>query len=184
MNKLNQYKKHTKFTVFNYIRYLKHKYRLGKLGKKVFIDSDVSLLRFPKNIFVGDNVYLKKGSNICSCNREAKIIIGSRTTIGFYTFIYSSEYIKIGNDCSIAPFVYIVDSDHKSLKNIKINQQDNITSKIIIGNDVWIGTGAKILKGVRIGDGAIISAGSVVNKNVKENSIVGRVPAKIISYRK
>ena len=78
----------------------------------------------------------------------------------------------------------MVDSNHQTKKNKLINQQENISKKIIIGNDVWIGAGAKILMGTTIGDGAVISSGSVVNKDVDPYSIVGGVPAKIISIRK
>lgn len=179
----DQLRNNTKITLLNIIRRLKQSFRLGKLGKNVFIDKNVFLLRFPKNIYINDDVFLKSGANICACNSSAKIYIGSRTTIGFYTFIYASEKITIGNDCSIAPFVYIVDSDHKTKRSLKLNQQSNITSKITIGDDVWIGTGSKILKGVNIGNGAIIAAGSVVNKDVEPYSIVGGIPIKTISYR-
>ena len=55
-----------------------------------------------------------------------------------------------------------------------------MTKPIKIGNHVWIGINATILKGVTIGDGAIIAAGAVVNKDVEENSLVGGVPAKVI----
>lgn len=158
--------------------------RLGMLGHKVFIDSDVSLLRYPKNIEIGDHVVLKKGANICSCNEKALIKIGSRTTVGFYTFIYASAGISIGNDCLLAPFVYIVDSDHNISKNELINRQDNNKKGVVIEDDVWIATGAKILKGVTIGKGAVIAAGSVVTNDVEPYSIVGGIPAKKISERK
>ena len=55
---------------------------------------------------------------------------------------------------------------------------------VIIGNDVWIGCSSQILAGVKIGDGAIIAAGSLINKDVESYSIVGGVPAKLIGYRK
>ena len=55
---------------------------------------------------------------------------------------------------------------------------------IIIENDVWIGCSSQILAGVKIGEGAIIAAGSLVNKDVESYSIVGGVPAKLISFRK
>ena len=54
---------------------------------------------------------------------------------------------------------------------------------VLIGNDVWIGYGATILAGVKIGDGAIIAAGAVVNKDVEPYEIVGGVPAKRINMR-
>ena len=54
---------------------------------------------------------------------------------------------------------------------------------VIISEDVWVGTGAIILKGVNIGRGAIVAAGAIVNKNVPPYAIVGGIPAKIIKYR-
>ena len=180
----SQLRKHIKFSFRNRLRSIIHSRRLGKLGLNVFIDKDVSLLRFPENIFIQNEVILKKGANICACNKEAKISIGERTTVGFYTFIYASENIEIGKDCLIAPFVYIVDSDHSIEPDQNINVQPNITSTIKIGDDVWIATGAKILKGVSIGKGAIIAAGAVVKNNVPPYSIVGGMPAKIIGNRK
>ena len=55
--------------------------------------------------------------------------------------------------------------------------------RVRVGNDVWIGAGSIILDGVSIGDGAIIAAGAVVNKDVPPYAIVGGVPARIIRYR-
>lgn len=64
---------------------------------------------------------------------------------------------------------------------VKDNQQRQ--AKIKIGDDVWVGANVTILKGVEIGQGAIIAAGSVVNKSVEPFSIVGGVPAKKIAER-
>ena len=84
----------------------------------------------------------------------------------------------------IAPFVYIVDSNHEIAKGKLINQQVNKTAPIEIGNDVWISTGAKILKGIKIGNGAVIAAGAVVTQDVSPYSIYGGIPAKKIGERK
>jgi acetyltransferase-like isoleucine patch superfamily enzyme len=158
-------------------------FRLKKLGKSVYIDPNVKLLRYPKNISIHNEVVLKEGARICACNEQAVISIGERTTIGFHNFIYSSNKIEIGDDCLIAPFVYIVDSNHKAERNQKINLQGNISAPIKIGNDVWIASNVTILKGVTIHDGAIIAANSVVNKNVPPYEIWGGTPAKKISER-
>jgi acetyltransferase-like isoleucine patch superfamily enzyme len=181
---MNQLRKHLKFTWKNRWRLFQQKSRIGFMGKEVFIDKNVELLRFPKNISIDNYAVLKEGSRICSCNEKAKISIGKNTTIGFHTFIFASENITIGNDCLIAPFVYIVDSDHSAEKGERINLQPNITSAVSIGEDVWIGTGAKILKGTVIEDGAVIAAGAVVSGHVKSNEIFGGIPAKKISERK
>ncbi|MCB2194270.1 MAG: acyltransferase [Bacteroidetes bacterium] len=110
--------------------------------------------------------------------------MGKNTTIGFHNFIFASKSITIGDDCLIAPFVYIVDSNHQIKRNFKINQQPNEVASVNIGNDVWIASNVTILKGVNIGDGAVIAANSVVNKDVPQFKIFGGSPAKEIGERK
>lgn len=153
------------------------------IADRVSVYSGVKFLRFPGNITIGSDVVLKSGAHLCPCNEAATIEVGERTTIGFYTFIYSSSNIEIGPDCLIAPFVYIVDSDHGTRKGTPINQQENTSKPIKVGSDVWIGAHSIVLSGVAIGDGAIVAAGSVVREDVGPNTIVGGVPAKRIGVR-
>ncbi len=178
-----QLRKHLKPNFFTWWRYQKNKWRLKKVGKNVFFEVNSKIFRYPKNVEIEDNCVIKEGARICACNGSASIYIGQNTTIGYHTFIFASERIEIANDCLIAPFVYIVDSDHGIEKNIPINQQANETAAIKIEEDVWIGTGAKILKGVTIKKGSIIAAGSVVNADTVEFGIYGGTPAKKIGER-
>ena len=141
-------------------------------------------MRYPQNISLGDGMVIKSGARICACNDKAIVSIGARTTFGYHTFLFASERIEIGADCLVAPFVYLVDSDHNIERSQNINLQPNQSSPISVGNDVWIGTGAKILKGVTIGDGAVVAAGALVKDDVEPYSIVGGIPAKKISERK
>ncbi len=180
---MSQLRKHLKFSWKVRLRQWYLSRRIGYLGKNVFIDKNVELQRYPKNIFIEEDVVIKEGARICACNEQAQIKIGKRTTIGFHTFIFSSENIFIGDDCLIAPFVYIVDSNHIAKKNKNINLQGNETSPITIGNDVWIASNVTILKGVKISNGAIVAANSVVNKDIPENEIWGGSPAKKIGNR-
>ncbi len=180
---MSQLRKHLTFTWRHFLRYLWQKNRLKHLGKGVYIDKNVAFLRYPGNISIGDEVVVKEGARICSCNEQATITVGNRTTVGYHTFIFASEKIEIGNDCLIAPFVYIVDSNHQIKKDRNINEQPNETAPISIGNDVWIASHVTILKGVQIGDGAVIAANSVVNKHVPPYEIHGGSPAKKIGER-
>ena len=180
----NQLRKHLKFTLLHKIRQFTLRRKIDTLGENVFIEKNVKILRFPKNVQIGNQVVLKEGARICSCNQNAKINIGENTTFGYHSFLFSSESIEIGNNCLIAPFVYIVDSDHNIEKEKLINEQPNSTAPVKIGNDVWIGTGAKILKGVSIENGAVIAAGAIVRNDVKAYEIHGGIPAKKISDRK
>jgi acetyltransferase-like isoleucine patch superfamily enzyme len=87
--------------------------------------------------------------------------------------------LKIGNKTVIAPGVRIIDHDHDT--NPKKRHENIFPGKeIIIGENVWIGYDSTILKGVNIGDGAIVAAGSIVTKDVKSNTLVGGTPAKKI----
>jgi acetyltransferase-like isoleucine patch superfamily enzyme len=179
----SQLRKHLKFSLSHKWRALIQKKRLGFLGKKVWIDKRVEFMRFPKKISIDAEVVVKEGARICACNREANISIGKRTTVGYHTFIFASSRIEIGNDCLIAPFVYIVDSNHSIVKNKRINQQRNSSEKIVIKDDVWLGSNVTILKGVTIGEGAVIAAGSLVNKDIEPYSINAGSPSKVIGYR-
>lgn len=178
-----QLRSHLGWGVRHAIRLYWWKLRLGSCGSGVFFDDNVRILRYLKNVEIDNDVVLKEGCRICSCNDSAGIRIGKRTTIGYQTFIFASRQITIGSDCLIAPFVYIVDSDHGTDRSKKINEQPNISSPITIGDDVWIGTGARILRGVTIGNGAVIATGAIVNHNVEECQIVGGIPAKGLGYR-
>ncbi len=97
---------------------------------------------------------------------------------------HSFKSIVIGNDTLIAQHVFIIDSYHRTGRNELIRTQCGTKGAVKIGNDVWIGEGAKILKGVTVGDGAIIGAGSVVTKDVPPYCIAVGVPAKVIKERK
>ena len=178
-----QLREHLPNKIYTQILNLFYRIKGTNIDKSVIIYKGAQILRYVSNITLKKNVIVKSGAQICACNKSAKIDIGENTTIGFYTFIYSSDKIKIGNDCMVAPFVYLVDSDHQKKINQKINSQLNKTSPIIIGNDVWVGSHVVILPGVKIGNGAIIAAGSVVTKDVPENSLYGGVPAKFLKHR-
>jgi|TARA_B110000908_G_scaffold159688_1_gene202149 acetyltransferase-like isoleucine patch superfamily enzyme len=180
----SQVRKHTKVTWLHKWRRFRQSSRLGFCGHGVLFDKGVDIFRFPKNVSIHDNAMIKAGARICACNETAKVSIGKNTTFGYHSHLFASAGIEIGDNCLIAPFAYIVDSDHLIKKGELINQQGNESSPIKIGNDVWIGTGAKILKGVTIGNGAVIAAGAIVKDDVASNQIVGGIPAKVISERK
>jgi len=131
-----QLRKHLPNAFFTKVVYFFHMLRKVKLGSRVVVYVSAKLSRYPENITIGDDVVIKGGAHICVCNEGAKIEIGDRTTIGFHTFIYSSQKIIIGSDCMIAPFVYLVDSNHSSKRSDLMNLQPNVTSPIFIENDV------------------------------------------------
>lgn len=94
--------------------------------------------------------------------------------INYDSKIYCYDEISIGDDATISENVVIMDSDVHNICGT------NKTAPIEIGNHVWIGIGAIILKGVHIGDNAVIAAGSVVTHDVPSNTVVAGNPAKVI----
>jgi acetyltransferase-like isoleucine patch superfamily enzyme len=110
-------------------------------------------------------------------------------------FLNPNEKLQIGNFVSIAADVlFILGGNHQTTaistyplysKLIKLSPEQDALTKgpIVIEDEVWIGTRAIILSGVKIGKGAIIAAGSVITKDVPPYAIVGGNPAKIIKYR-
>lgn len=95
-----------------------------------------------------------------------------------YGGLIIKEGVRIGKGCTF------ITSDHLfAQKDIPIYKQGVEGDKIIIMENVWIGANATILKGVKIGEGAIIAAGAVVKDDVPDNTIVGGIPAKPIKYR-
>lgn len=106
----------------------------------------------------------------------------------------NSSHLKIGNFCSIAPeVIFIPGSDHNTTSistfpfRVKcmgaLEGEAICKGDIVVEDDVWIGCRSTILSGVRIGQGAVVAAGSVVTKDVPPYAIVGGIPAKVIKYR-
>jgi acetyltransferase-like isoleucine patch superfamily enzyme len=136
-----------------------------------------SMLKMAQNarLTVTDNFKIFDNAQIF-INRNASLILGSGY-INHSVNINCYQQIEIGEDVAIAENVTLRDSDNHLINS---NPNYKMTIPIKIGNHVWIGMNAIILKGVNIGNGAIIAAGAVVTKNVPEGCLVGGVPARII----
>ncbi|UKJ08255.1 acyltransferase [Solitalea lacus] len=127
-----------------------------KIGKKSLLYSSVEVLGLIK-LDVGNEVF-----------------VGHRTL-----FMGGSSTITIGKNCDISSNVSLICGSHE-IGDVMRRAGKGISNDITIGAGVWIGYGSLILGGVTIEDGAIIAAGSVVNKSVAKNTIYGGVPAKEI----
>lgn len=155
-------------------------------GPKVRIDRG---LRVRPYSAVGDGFRIVlKGFNIVGRHTtfqgRGRIELGLRSRCRSYCILDSTEAILIGSDTIVADFVSIRDSDHRHDRlDLPIRDQDVEAREVHIGNDVWIGHGAIILRGVRVGDGAIIAAGAVVRNDVPERKIAAGVPAKVVGTR-
>lgn len=151
----------------------------GNIVHKFSHDCDSKLIMGKDSllVFEKDWTILYKGS-VFYVGPARTLFIGSRTCISSNVKILAHESISIGRDCMIADGVQIFSGDgHPVFKDGKrVNPDKTVT----IGDNVWIGLNAIILKGVNIGRGAIVASGAVVSKDVPPNSIVAGNPAKVI----
>jgi galactoside O-acetyltransferase len=152
-----------------------------ELGEKFYSETGLFVTGH-ENIVIKNNCRIMRNSSI-NTDKNSSIKIGDNIAINYNVNINSCDngHIEIGNDVLIGQNTVLRASNHEfSDKNKKINQQSHTGGKIIIGNNVWIGANCTILKNVKIDDHSIISAGSVVTKDVFKNTIVGGIPATII----
>ena len=162
------------------IRFWLNSWRFEKSGRRCGVEPGVRILGDCK-VTLGDRVVLRRGVLV---GGSGQLSIGSGTAINEQVIIAASISVVIGSNCMLAPRVYILDVDHEyTSRDIPISIQGYRNSPVDIGDDVWIGTQAVILKGVRIGTGAIVAANSVVTCDVEPYSIVGGAPAKLIRMR-
>tara|TARA_R110000751_G_scaffold77946_1_gene157115 strand:+ start:18150 stop:18866 length:717 start_codon:yes stop_codon:yes gene_type:complete len=167
-------------------------------------------LKYKERHIIGRNAKIGFSSKLMGKNLIGENSSFICSKLGIASYISNDSHlqnVKIGKYCSIGPNVLSIHGTHptkvfvsthpaffstdfipsyteKQLfteKTLPINS--NEPYKTLIGNDVWIGASVNIIEGVKLGDGCIIAAGSLVNKDVQPYSIVGGVPAKHIRYR-
>jgi acetyltransferase-like isoleucine patch superfamily enzyme len=179
---------------------------LAKIGKGSVIGPYVTL-RCPRRISLGNHVFIDSGALLDAKGTGSLIKLGDGVLVGANTVLScSSGRITIGNDVSLGPQSHIragigpvtigsavtigaqttIISGNPSYErtDIPMKQQVGSVDGVTIGNDVWIGVGARIVDGVHIGDGSVVGAGAVVIKDVPAMAIVAGVPAKVIGMRR
>ena len=119
-------------------------------------------------------------SYCCINNAVGDVIIGDYTRIGLHSTIIGP--VCIGNHVNLAQGITITALNHNfSDATKRIDEQGITTKPVVIKDDVWIGANAVVLPGVTIGCHAVVAAGAVVTHDVPDNTVVGGVPAKVIS---
>jgi acetyltransferase-like isoleucine patch superfamily enzyme len=115
---------------------------------------------------------------------EGVVSIGAKTVLGQECTISAYQHVSIGRECVIADRVMLIDFDHGVVEVERpVRLQGIYKRDVRVGNNVWIGYGACILRGVTVGDNAIIGTSAVVTKDVPANAVVAGIPARIIRMR-
>jgi acetyltransferase-like isoleucine patch superfamily enzyme len=174
--------------IWRKLRWLFHNLELDYLrycgllvGDGFIIDQNVTLtLGKGAKLIIGRGVYIGEYSLI-TVNAGASLAIGENTFIAHHNSISSNTLCHIGNFCAIAPYVTLIDAQHKYEDvTCPIRFQGGEYGEFFVDDEVWIGTGAIILKDVRLGKHCVIGANSVVTKNIPPFSVAVGIPAKVI----
>src|SRR5215218_3947398 len=133
-------------------------------------------IRFGRFVWIGDGTKIR-------CH-EGVVEIGEKTVMGQECTISAYKRVRIGEQCVIADRAMLIDFDHGVVEVERpIRVQGIYKRDCIVGSNVWIGYGACFLRGIRVGDNAIVGTNSVVTRDVPANAVVGGVPAKVIRIR-
>ncbi len=164
-------------------RYLTPTGRRITLDGMLFLGGGVKLqIGRTARLHFGRWVWIGHGTKI-RCH-EGEVRIGDKTVLGQECTISAYQRISIGEQCIVADRVMLIDFDH-NVAHVErpIRVQGIYKRDVRVGSNVWIGYGAQILRGVTIGDNAIIGASAVVTKDVPANAVVGGSPARVIRMR-
>ena len=156
------------------------KYGKNIRGNRIYIKNEGSIAlgdNVSLNSYPGGELYKTGLQTYC---KKAKIFIGSNCNLNG-TMIHCREHVKIGDYCMFGPGTVLCDNDsHRNSIDIAARRKAPESDPIVIQKNVWIGMNSLILKGVTIGENAIIAAHTVVTKNVPRNTLVGGNPVRIL----
>ncbi len=151
--------------------------RVNKMGAIVFTKRrpDIENAGY---LEIGDMVRIWSNVNRCrlAVKKGGRLIIGNNVRLNG-PIISASREIRIGNNCRIAPQVYLMDGDFHSIADRMVEAE---ARPIIIEDDAWLATRSMVLKGVTIGKGAVVAAGAIVTKDVPPYTMVAGIPARIV----
>jgi acetyltransferase-like isoleucine patch superfamily enzyme len=115
---------------------------------------------------------------------EGEVRIGAKSVLGQECTISAFQHVSIGRECIVADRVMLIDFDHGVVEVERpIRHQGIYKRDVRIGHNVWIGYGASFLRGVTVGDNAVVGTYTVVNKDVPANAVVAGVPVRLLRMR-
>jgi len=163
---------------------LRHPHKV-RLGDGVTVDDLVVLDAKGtgnRGIDVGEGSFLGRGT-ILSC-KNGDIVLGDHANLGFHCEVFSGSSVTVGAHALFAAQVYLVGGGHEFERaDAAVIDQPRTSRGIVLGDNVWLGTGVKVLDGVRIGGHAVVGAGGVVTGDLPEGAIAAGVPARVLRSR-
>nr|WP_300840658.1 acyltransferase [uncultured Acetatifactor sp.] len=165
--------------------------KFGKVGLHTVIKRPLRIVR-GGNTEIGDRCFIMDGLRCEAVSKyndksyHPEIKISDNVSIQQGCHITCANKVLIGSGTAILPYVLITDIEHMHIPGLSPRKTDLQVGEVIIGENVSIGMGARIIgkQPIKIGDNAVIGANAVVVKSVEEGAIVGGIPAKVIGWNK
>ena len=161
--------------------------RLEKVGQNLNLYGGLPYISGPLRLIIGDNCRVSGQSTFTarSCAKTAPILtIGNNIDIGWMTTIAVGNKVEIGDNVRIAGRALLAGYPGHPLdpqaRALGLPETDEQVGDITLENDVWLATGVSVMAGVRIGQGTIVAAGSVVTHDLPAMVLAGGIPAKVI----
>ncbi len=158
-----------------------------QIGAHCFIDDNVTIFAHPDGgkIILGEGVHIYRGC-IIEVGAGGSVIIGHDTHIqancnikGFLRDTRIGAFVQIAPGCAFSPYEHGFSDAGRPMREQPITSRGDI----VIGDDVWLGLGVKVLDGVTIGDGAILGANAVATRDIPALSIAVGAPARVVGRR-
>jgi acetyltransferase-like isoleucine patch superfamily enzyme len=135
-----------------------------------------------RGIRLGQGVFLGRGT-ILSC-KDGDIELGDNVNIGFHSEVFSGSTVTVGRYGLFAAYTYLVGGGHDfDRPEVPVIEQERRSRGIALGENVWLGTGAKVMDGVRIGRDVVVGAGAVVTEDLPDGVVAVGVPARVVRRR-
>ncbi|HET7293756.1 MAG TPA: acyltransferase [Vicinamibacteria bacterium] len=156
-----------------------------RIGDDVVVDDYVLLDakgEANRGIEIGSGVFLGRGT-ILSC-KNGDIVLGDHVNVGFHSEIFSGSSVRVGRYGLFAAYTYLVGGGHAfDRADVPVIEQARSSKGIVLGDNVWLGAGAKVLDGVTIGSNVVVGAGAVVTEDLPDGVVAAGTPAKVLRSR-
>jgi acetyltransferase-like isoleucine patch superfamily enzyme len=160
-------------------------------GKSLAIGRNVDLVIYGE-LILGDDVILSDGCAL-EVGPRGRLVLRDRVFVGRHSVIAAQESIEIGEGTLVAEHCTIRDQDHQMDPAARLKESEALTGRVapdrenqaltepvVLGRTVWVGAGARVLKGARVGEGTVIAANAVVRGEFPARAVVGGVPARVL----
>ena len=156
-----------------------------RIGDGVVVDDHVVLDAkgtSNRGITLGSGVFLGRGT-ILSC-KNGDIELGDDVNIGFNSEIFSGSRVTVGAHGLFAAYTYLIGGGHEfGRADVPVVEQERLSRGITLGENVWLGAGAKVMDGVTIGRDVVVGAGAVVTTDLPDGVVAVGIPARVVRER-